>query len=99
MTHLAVAMLVLLTGCSEGALLVRETPQGGIVSYAYRETTGPMFSRHRAEALEIIAGKCPSGYSIIQEAEVRGYSAQGSAEGTEGDPTRRWGLEFKCKTT
>jgi hypothetical protein len=87
-------------GCSEGATLVRESPQGGIVTYLYQEDRGgPMFSPHRAEALQIIARKCPAGYSIAQEAEARGASTvQGTREGTEDDSRgRRWGLQFRCK--
>jgi hypothetical protein len=88
------------TACSEGAMLVRDAPQGGIVTYLYRDDHGgPMFSSHRAEALEIITRKCPSGYSIAQEAEARVTSTvQGTREGTEDDSrARRWGLQFRCK--
>jgi hypothetical protein len=88
------------SACSEGATLVRESPQGGIVTYLYQEDWGgPMFSPHRAEALQIIARKCPSGYSIAQEAEARGASTvQATREGTEDDSrARRWGLQFRCK--
>jgi hypothetical protein len=97
---LALALAVYLTGCSEGATLVREAPQGGVVTYLYSDDHGgPMFSHYRSEALEIIARKCPSGYSISQEAEAKGYSTvQGTVEGTENDSRpRRWGLQFRCK--
>jgi len=90
---------VCLTACSEGASLVRETPQGGIVTYLYRDDRGgPMFSRYRSEALQIIGQKCASGYSIVQEAEARGsQTVQGTIEGTEDDSrARRWGLQFRC---
>lgn len=93
--------VVCVTACSEGATLVRESPQGGVVTYLYREDRGgPMFSRHRTEALEVIAQKCPSGYSIVQEAEARGYSTvQGTSEGTEDESrAHRWGLQFRCKS-
>jgi hypothetical protein len=88
-----------LTACSEGASLVRESPQGGIVTYLYRDDRGgPMFSRYRSEALQIIGQKCPLGYSIVQEAEAKGTpTVQGTIEGTEDDSRyHRWGLQFRC---
>jgi hypothetical protein len=97
---LVLVMALCLSGCSEGATLVRETPTGGIVTYLYRDDHGgPMFSSHRPEALEIITRKCPSGYLIAHEAEARGSSTvQGTLEGTEDDSrARRWGLQFRCK--
>jgi hypothetical protein len=95
-----IALACALSGCSEGATLVRESAQGGIVTYLYQEDRGgPMFSRHRNEALAIIAQKCPAGYSIVQESEARGTSTvQGTIEGTEDNSRyRRWGLQFRCK--
>jgi hypothetical protein len=95
-----VVMAIGLTACSEGATLVRESPQGGVVTYLYREDRGgPMFSRYRPDALEIMSRKCPSGYSISQEAEAKGSSTvEGTREGTEDDRrARRWGLQFRCK--
>jgi hypothetical protein len=93
--------VVCVTACSEGATLVRESPQGGVVTYLYWDDRGgPMFSRHRSEALEIIASKCPSGYSIAQQAEAKAYSTvQGTIEGTEDESrAHRWGLQFRCKS-
>ena len=96
-----VTVAACLIACAEGATLVRESPHGGVVTYLYQDDRGgPMFSRHRAEALEIITRKCPSGYLIAQEAEAKGSSSvQGTREGTEDDSgSRRWGLQFKCRT-
>lgn len=97
-------MLLLLTltgaGCAEGAKLIRETPQGGVVSYPYKsDRNSMMFSGSRKEALDLMAKKCPSGYAILQEGETRGNtSASGLADNTEGESRyRRWGLQFRCK--
>lgn len=99
---LALAVFLACGGCAEGATLVQETAAGGVVTYPYKEDRGgPMFSGFRKEALEIVANKCPPGYTILREGETRGYSmVSGTTEGT-GDFTthRRWGLQFRCKAT
>lgn len=89
-------------GCAEGAKLVQESASGGVVTYPYKEERGgQMFSGFRKGALGVMANKCPSGYTILREGETRGYSmVSGTTEGT-GDLTthRRWGLQFRCKST
>jgi hypothetical protein len=96
-------LLVLLAtciGCSEGASLVRETPTGGVVTYAFKEGRGALFSRYRAEALKLIDRKCPIGYTIVTEGEARGHrSVSGIVEGAEDQTKhRRWALQFRCKS-
>ena len=94
------AMVMLGSGCAEGAKLVGETATGGIVTYSYKEDRGgAMFSRFRGEAIEMMKKKCPSGYTVLAEGEARGYeSVSGTTEGTEDDTKRRrWGLKFRCK--
>ena len=86
-------------GCSQGATLVRESPQAGVVTYLYHEDRGgPLFSPHRPEAIAIMQRKCPSGYVIVQEAEAKGYvNVRGMMEGIENESrARRWGLQFRC---
>jgi hypothetical protein len=95
-------LFLICAGCSEGATLVRESPTGGIVTYAFKEDRGgALFSPYRKEALEIIEKKCPAGYAIVTEGEARGHrSVSGIVEGTEDETRhRRWGLQFKCKST
>jgi len=93
--------LTLLTcaGCSDAVQLVGETETGGVVTYLYKEDRGgPMGSPHRKEALRLIEKKCPSGYTVVRDGEVRGYSSMSSAEGQEGEITgQRWGIRFRCK--
>jgi len=86
-------------GCSQAVLMTHETEQGGVVNYLFKEDRGgPMGSPHRKEALKLIEGKCLSGYTILKDGEVQGYSGMSSVEGAEGEVTgRRWGIQFRCK--
>ena len=88
-----------LGGCSDAVSLIRETENSGVVTYLFKEERGgPMGSPHRKDALKMIEKKCPSGYTIVQDGEVRGYSSMSSVEGQEGEVTgRRWGIQFRCK--
>jgi hypothetical protein len=99
-TVTGLALLFVCTmGCSQGAMLTHETENGGVVTYLFKEDRGgPMGSRHRREALKLIEKKCPSGYTVLKDGEVQGYSSLSSAEGSEGDVIgRRWGIQFRCK--
>lgn len=86
-------------GCSQAVMLTHETENGGVVTYLYKENRGgPMGSPHRREAVAVMEKKCPSGYTVRNEGEVRGYASRSSVEGAEGEVTgRRWGLQFRCK--
>ncbi|NOT23562.1 MAG: hypothetical protein HOP22_12680 [Nitrospiraceae bacterium] len=93
------AVLVISAGCSQAVLMTQETENEGIVTYLFKEDRGgPMGSQHRREALKLIEDKCPSGFSILKDGEVRGYSSMSSVQGAEGEMTgRRWGIQFRCK--
>ena len=93
------ALLVISGGCSQAVLLTHETEQSGVVTYLFKEDRGgPMGSPHRRDALKRIEEKCPSGYTILNDGEVHGYSSMSSVEGAEGEITgRRWGIQFRCK--
>jgi len=96
------AWLVLLfayAGCSQAVMLTHETEQGGVVTYLFKEDRGgPMGSPHRREALKVMEKKCPSGYTVLKDGEVQGYSSMSSVEGTESETIgRRWGMQFRCK--
>ena len=86
-------------GCSDAVSLTRETENSGVVTYLFKDDRGgPMGSPHRKEALKLIDRKCPSGYTVVQDGEVRGYGSMSSVEGQEGEVTgRRWGIQFRCK--
>ena len=88
----------LLTGCSDAVQLTHETENGGVVTYLYKEERGgPMGSRHRKEALQVIEKKCPAGYVVIRDGEVRGNPMVSVQEGQDAESGRRWGIQFRCK--
>jgi len=90
---------ILLSGCSDAVKMTHETENGGVVSYLFKEDRGgPMGSPHRKEALKLIDKKCPAGYVVVRDGEMKGYSSMSSVEGQEGEITnRRWGIQFRCK--
>ena len=96
---IGLAVLVLSVGCSQAVLLTHETEQGGVVTYLFKEDLGgPMGSPYRRDALKRIDEKCPSGYLVLEEGEVQGYSSMSTVGGAEGEVSgRRWGIEFRCK--
>ena len=89
----------LLTGCSDAVQMAHETETGGVVTYLYKEDRGgPMGSPHRKAALKRIDEKCPSGYRVMRDGEVKGTPMISSQEGqTDEDASRRWGIQFRCK--
>jgi len=91
-------VLVATVGCSQAVLLTHETETGGVMTYLFKDDQGgPMGSPHRTDALKRIEDKCPSGYTILQDGEVLGYSSMSSVQGAEGEASRRWGIQFRCK--
>ena len=90
---------VLLSGCSEAVQMTHETDQGGVVTFLFKEDRGgPMGSPHRKAALKLVDEKCPKGYIVLREGEIKGSSSMSSVEGQEGEITnRRWGIQFRCK--
>ena len=89
----------LLAGCSDAVQLTHETENGGLVTYLFKEDRGgPMGSPHRKAALKLMDKKCPAGYLVVRDGEMKGYSSMSSVEGQEGEITgRRWGIQFRCK--
>ncbi len=94
----ALALLLVGAGCSEGAKLIQESDSGGVVTYPFKGETGYLFSRFRAEALEMIEKRCKGAYQIVREGEAKGRSrVVDNPGGSEVIGERRWGLEFRCK--
>ena len=82
---IAFGVLGISVGCSQAVLLTQETGQGGVVTYLFKEDKGgPMGSPHRRDALKLIEGKCLSGYIVLKDGEVQGYSSMSSVGGAEG---------------
>ncbi len=96
---IGLAAFAISVGCSQAVLLTHETEQSGVVTYLFKEDRGgPMGSPHRRDALKLIERKCPSGYIVLRDGEVEGYSSISTVGGAEGEVSgRRWGIEFRCK--
>jgi hypothetical protein len=96
---IAFGVLGISVGCSQAVLLTQETEQGGVVTYLFKEDLGgPIGSPYRRDALKRIEEKCPSGYSVLEEGEVQGYSSMSTVGGAEGEVSGcRWGVKFLCK--
>ena len=94
------AGLIALHGCAHGgAQLIQDDDSGGVVAYLYRDDQGgPMGSRYRKDAIEIMKLRCPQGYTVVKEGETRGFKGVSSIEGAEDQVTRRWAFQFRCKT-
>ena len=63
-----------------------------MVTFLFKEDRGgPMGSPHRQDALKLIDRKCPAGYVVVRDGEMKGYSSMSSVEGQEGDVTTAGG--------
>ena len=98
-SSLAVLFVITLAGCAEGAKLVQEREDGGVVAYPFKGEQGPMLSSFRTDALALMKEKCGGPYTIVQEGETKGrirtVSPMAGAE--EIIQERRWGIQFQCK--
>ncbi|MGH7182675.1 MAG: hypothetical protein ACREJN_11950 [Nitrospiraceae bacterium] len=98
-SSLAVLFVIALAGCAEGAKLVQESDDGGVVTYPFKGEQGWLLSSFRQEALTLVKKKCGGFYSIVQEGEAKGRirmvsPIEGSQDIVE---ERRWGVQFQCK--
>ena len=95
----AVLFVIVLVGCAEGAKLVQEREDGGVVVYPFKGEQGSMLSSFRQEALALMKEKCGGPYTIVREGETKGRTRMASpVEGTqEVVEERRWGIQFQCK--
>ncbi len=93
------ALLLSQWGCGEGALLVKEFDNGGVVVYPYRAEQGNLLSAFRKEATRLMEDKCPKGYITVREGETKGRLRQASPVAGSNDlvEERRWGIQFQCK--
>ncbi len=96
---LCILLALVCAGCSDAVQLTRETESGGVVTYLYKEDRGgPMGSPHRKEALKVIDRKCPAGYFVVRDGDVKSVPIMSGLEGQAGEETgRRWGIQFRCK--
>ena len=98
-SSLAVLFVIALVGCAEGAKLVQEREDGGVVTYPFQGEQGSMLSSFRKEALALMKEKCGGPYAIVREGETKGRTRLVSpVEGAqEIVQERRWGIQFQCK--
>lgn len=93
-------VVVLLAGCADGAKLVQEHEDGGVVIYPFKDGQGSLLSAFRKDALAIIKEKCGGRpYDIVREGETKGRArVVNPIEGQEEViRERRWGVQFQCK--
>jgi len=92
-------MVLILAGCADGAKLIQEYENGGVVVYPFRGEQGSLLSSFRKEALAIMKETCGGSYEIVREGETKGRARVVSP--IEGQQEviyeRRWGIEFRCK--
>ena len=98
-SSLAVLLVLAFAGCGEGAKLLQESEDGGVVVYPFIGEQGPMLSSFRTNALALMKEKCGGPYTIMQEGEAKGRTRVVSpVEGAqEVVQERRWGIQFQCK--
>ena len=70
-SSLAVLLVIALAGCGEGAKLLHEREDGGVVAYPFIGEQGPMLSWSPTEARALMKEKCGGPYTIVQEGETR----------------------------
>ena len=71
LTLTALALLLALTiGCAKEATLVRDTENGGLVSYPFQSDVEVLASSGRRDAMQLIAEKCPNRSRIVREGEI-----------------------------
>src|SRR5678809_757587 len=61
---LAVLFVIALAGCADGAKLLHENEDGGIVVYPFKGEQGSMLSSFRTDALALMKEKCGGPYTI-----------------------------------
>ena len=98
-SSLAILFIIVLAGCGEGAKLVQERENGGLVTYPFKGEQGSMLSSFRQDALALMKEKCSGPYTIVREGEAKGRTRMASpVEGSqEVVEERRWGIQFQCK--
>jgi len=98
-SRLAVLFVIVLAGCTEGAKLVQEREDGGVVAYPFQGEQGSMLSSFRKDALALMKEKCGGPYTSVREGETKGRTRMASpVEGAqEIVQERRWGIQFQCK--
>jgi hypothetical protein len=97
MLMVALGMLGL-SACNHEAVLQRETPSGGLVTFSVQSEADIFSSAGRRDALRIMQEKCPSGAQVMKEGKLPKVStAADRAWGAQLGTERMWGIQFICK--
>ena len=98
-SSLAILFMIVSAGCAQGAKLVQDREDGGVVAYPFKGEQGSLLSSFRQDALALMNEKCGGPYTIVREGEAKGRSRMtGAVEGAqEIVQERRWGIQFQCK--
>ncbi len=98
-SSLVLLVALALAGCAEGAKLVQERADGGVVIYPFKGEQGAILASSRKDAIALMQEKCAGLYTIVREGETKGRTRMAShVEGAqEIIQERRWGIEFRCK--
>lgn len=93
------SLFMAVSGCGEGAIMVKDADHGGVVVYPYRADQGNLLSSFRKEAVRLMEQKCPDGWTTVREGETKGRLRQASPIAGSNDVVeeRRWGIQFQCK--
>jgi hypothetical protein len=92
------AAIMLFAGCADGAKLIQNRDDGGVVVYPFKGEQGHMLSSFRKDALALMQERCGGPYTIVREGETKGRAriAGPVQGGQEVVQERRWGIEFRC---
>jgi hypothetical protein len=98
-SSLGFLVMIALGGCADGAKLIQEKDDGGVVVYPFNGELGPMVSSFRQDALSLMQEKCDGSYTIVREGEAQGRIRMASpVDGAQEIlQERRWGMEFQCR--
>jgi hypothetical protein len=93
------AAVMLFAACTDGAKVIQNRDDGGVVVYPFKGDQGHLLSSFRKDALALMQEKCGGPYTIVREGETKGRSrVAGAVQGSqEIVQERRWGIEFRCK--
>ena len=92
-----VAITSVTTGCGADATLVRDMPNGGLVTYPFQAENDILSSPARQAALRIISEKCPRGSRIVREGEIPKVSRTADrAWRDQIGSDRIWSVQFAC---
>lgn len=64
---LAIFFALALIGCAEGAKLVQERADGGVVIYPFKGEQGAILASSRKDAIALMQEKCGGLYNIVRE--------------------------------